>query len=109
MVDAKSEHVPCSRRLLRGSVGREVRLRGEREVDLKAVPEQEDPVQRRRNREVEQVRRAELIGQLARPILHDLRNARALADPESQVDVGPAIRLTASVGTDQRTGNNARV
>ena len=72
----------------------EVALRRERDVNLQAVREQEDAVDRADGGQVPVMDGAELVGETGGPVGHDDAHVGVLGEAEVDVDVGPAVLLT---------------
>ena len=65
--------------------------RGEAQVDLEAVGQQEGPVDGRAAAQVEVVQRAELAVDECAPVLQGVVHVGVCSHTEEQVDVGPAV------------------
>ena len=80
--------------------GAERRLRRQREIQLEAAREEEDPIERRAAPDVEQPDRLELVREPLRPLVQHRLDVDAVDDCEGQVEVGPAVALAVGEQAD---------
>jgi hypothetical protein len=86
-----------------------VALGREGEVDLQIAGKQKDAVDRRPKRQVEQVHRTELAGDLRSPIGQHRVSGGAVGEAEGQIQVRPAVAAALCQRSDLGAGHDASV
>jgi hypothetical protein len=89
--------------------GAKLSRRRHREVELKRVGQQEDPVSGRTALEVGKVHRGELVDERARPVAEHVADRNVVGDAKGEVQVGEAIAAVHSKRADRGPGHHALI
>jgi hypothetical protein len=84
-------------------------LRREGEVELQAAGHEEDAIDARPGRQVEQEDAAELLLDRLRPVREHVESRNAFGDAEREVEIGPAVSAARRERADGRAGDDAVV
>jgi len=87
----------------------ELRRWRKRKIELEAAWEQKDPINGGTGSKIEQLRRVELLPDVARPVREHVSKRGAIGDREAKIEIGPAVSLRERKGAYPGACDDSRI